>query len=106
MNCQVSMDTQCFMFNDLNSKLITMNQSILTFQVEFEKDIMRDKRETLTSLLLNLMEQKKERQVRDFFAKYFFLKRLNQESKGVFFILYKWLHNKKFVSLKTKTAVC
>ena len=45
---------------------------------------MRDKRETLTSLLLNLMEQKKERQVKDFFAKYFLLKRLNQESKGVF----------------------
>ncbi len=79
MNCQVSMDTLCvIMCNDLNNEVITMNQSILTFQVEFEKDIMRDKRETLTSLLLNLMEQKKERQVKDFFAKYFFLKRLNQ----------------------------
>ena len=50
---------------------------------------MRDKRETLTSLLLNLMEQKKERQVKDFFAKlYFLLKRLNQESKGACVILF------------------
>ena len=62
------MDTLCvIMCNDLNYEVITMNQSILTFQVEFEKDIMRDKRETLTSLLLNLMEQKKERQVNYFF---------------------------------------
>lgn len=32
-------------------------------QVEFENDTMKEKRETLTGLLMNLMNQREERQV-------------------------------------------
>jgi hypothetical protein len=42
--------------------LATLGSTDACFQVEFEKDMMREKRETLTNLLLNLMEQQKERQ--------------------------------------------
>ena len=42
---------------------IVMTVCLASLQVEFENDLMKDKRSTLTTLLLNLMEQKQERQV-------------------------------------------
>ncbi len=73
------MDTQCFMFNDLNSELITINFSGWIREGHHERQERNSDKSFAQS---DGTEERKTGKI--FFEKYFLLKRLNQESKGVF----------------------